>query len=114
MQDGDALSKGAPILHWTMVNIPADVMKLDAGVSTPPDGAQYGPNIRAPMQPYLGPHTPAGPKHRYHIQVFALDTRLPSSGLDGYASLTAAMANHVLASGEVVGLGQNPDQTPKP
>jgi para-nitrobenzyl esterase len=56
----------------------------------------------------MGPHTPPGPKHRYHLQVFALDTTIPDAALADYASLTAAMNGHVLASGEVIGLGQAP------
>lgn len=111
MQDGDAMSRGAPILHWTMVNIPATMTQLDAAMSEPPAGAQYGPNIRGPAHAYMGPHTPAGPKHRYHLQVFALDTSLPAEVLATYADLTAAMKDHVLASGEVIGLGQAPPTT---
>jgi para-nitrobenzyl esterase len=110
MQDGDAMVRGAPILHWTMINIPASVTKLDAAMTAPPAGAQYGPNIRGANQPYMGPHTPAGPKHRYHLQIFALDAAVPADSAAGYASLTAAMKGHVLASGELVGLGQAPPQ----
>jgi len=104
MQDPDAMRNGAPILHWTMFNIPATVTSLDAGMGTPPAGAEFGPNIRGASQPYLGPRTPAGPKHRYHFQVFALDRNL--SAVKSYSDLTAAMAGHVLASGELVALGQ--------
>jgi phosphatidylethanolamine-binding protein (PEBP) family uncharacterized protein len=75
-------------------------------MTAPPAGAQYGPNIRGPNQPYMGPKTPPGPKHRYHFQVFALDTALPQDAGATYAALTAAMKDHVLASGEVIGLGQ--------
>jgi para-nitrobenzyl esterase len=106
LQDADAMRNGAPILHWTMVNIPANVLKLDPAMSAPPAGAQYGPNIRAAAQPYLGPRTPAGPKHRYHFQVFALDTSLSAESQASYATLTDAMKGHVLAMGEVIGLGQ--------
>ena len=106
MQDLDAMRQGAPILHWTMGNIPAAITKLDAGMSAPPAGSQYGPNIRGPNMAYMGPRTPAGPKHRYHLQVFALDITLPADAFANYASLTAAMKDHVLASGETVGLGQ--------
>lgn len=108
MQDGDALARGAPILHWTMVNIPATITQLEAGMSAPPDGAQYGPNIRGPAHAYMGPHTPPGPKHRYHLQIFALDAPIPSDSLTSYAGLIAAMKTHVLASGELIGLGQAP------
>jgi para-nitrobenzyl esterase len=108
MQDGDAMSHGAPILHWTMVNIPANTTQLDAAMSQPPAGAEYGPNIRGPAHAYMGPHTPPGPKHRYHLQVFALDNTIPAAALADYAGLTAAMKGHVLASGEVIGLGQAP------
>jgi para-nitrobenzyl esterase len=106
MQDADAMRNNAPILHWTMVNIPTSVTKLDAGISAPPAGAQYGPNIRGVNQPYMGPHTPAGPKHRYHFQIFALDTSIPAEATTTYDGLIAAMKGHVLASGEVIGLGQ--------
>lgn len=109
MQDVDGSmrnSNGLPILHWTMANIPATVTKLDAGMSAPPSGASNGPNMRGPSQAYAGPRTPAGPKHRYHFQVFALDITLPADALASYATMTAAMKDHVLASGEVVGLGQ--------
>jgi para-nitrobenzyl esterase len=106
MQDGDAMRNGAPILHWTMVNIPASVTTLDAGMSAPPAGAEYGPNIRGASQPYTGPRTPAGPKHRYHLQVFALGTTIGSDALASYQSLTDAMKGQVLASGEVIGLGR--------
>jgi para-nitrobenzyl esterase len=106
MQDADALRNGAPILHWTMLSVPATVTKLDAGMSAPPAGAQNGPNMRGANQPYTGPRTPAGPKHRYHLQVFALDTQLPAETITTFEGLTGAMKVHVLASGEVVGLGQ--------
>jgi para-nitrobenzyl esterase len=106
MQDTDAMMRGAPILHWTMMNIPATATKLDAGMTAPPAGAQNGPNMRGANQPYAGPRTPAGPKHRYHFQVFALDTVLPSDAGATYPALTAAMKDHVLASGQVIGLGQ--------
>jgi para-nitrobenzyl esterase len=106
MQDADAMRNGAPIFHWSMVNIPAGVTKLDAGMSAPPAGAAYGPNIRGATQPYMGPRTPAGPKHRYHLQVFALDTQLDAGALPTFEALTAAMKDHVIASGEVIGLGQ--------
>jgi para-nitrobenzyl esterase len=106
MQDADALRNGAPILHWTMLNIPAKVTKLDAAMSAPPAGAENGPNMRGANQPYTGPRTPAGPKHRYHLQVFALDTEFPPAAISTFDALTAAMKDHVLASGEVIGLGQ--------
>jgi Raf kinase inhibitor-like YbhB/YbcL family protein len=108
MQDTDILIRGAPILHWTMINIPATVTRLDAGMSAPPTGAQNGPNMRGAGQAYLGPRTPAGPKHRYHFQVFALDRTVPADSAASYAALTAVMKDRVLASGETIGLGQAP------
>jgi para-nitrobenzyl esterase len=106
MQDADAMRNNAPIFHWSLINIPASVTKLDAGMSAPPAGAQYGPNIRGVNQPYMGPHTPAGPKHRYHFQIFALNSSIPMEATTTYDGLIAAMKGHVVASGEVIGLGQ--------
>src|SRR5208283_605887 len=91
MQDTDALVRGDAILHWTLYDVPAGVTQLDAGMTAPPAGATYGPNIRGPMQAYMGPRTPAGPKHRYHLQVFALDVVIPGDPQLGFDALKAAM-----------------------
>lgn len=112
MQDTDGIRNGQPILHWTMFNIPAGVTKLEAGMKAPPAGANYGYNIRGANQSYMGPRTPAGPKHRYHMQIFALDTTIPADAT--YEAALAAMKDHVLASGEVVGLGQVDPTAPPP
>ncbi|MGC1302260.1 MAG: YbhB/YbcL family Raf kinase inhibitor-like protein [Caulobacteraceae bacterium] len=104
MQDPDTLFHGAPLVHWTLFNVPASMTRLEPGMTAPPEGSQYGPNGRGSSQPYRGPHTPPGPKHHYHFQVFALDTVLPKAPDIDYAGLTAAMNGHVLASGELVGL----------
>ena len=109
MQDTDLVMRGSPILHWSVVNIPADVTGLKVGMKPEekPAGAIYGPNYKGAAQPYLGPRTPPGPKHRYHIQVFALDTMLPTDFTPKtYAELIEPLKGHVLASGSVMGLGQ--------
>jgi Raf kinase inhibitor-like YbhB/YbcL family protein len=109
MQDTDFVARGAPILHWSVVNIPASITSLKVGMKPEekPEGAIYGPNYKGAGQPYLGPRTPPGPKHRYHIQVFALDTMLPADfAPKSYAELIAPLKGHVLASGSVMGLGQ--------
>jgi para-nitrobenzyl esterase len=108
MQDTDVLRNGAPILHWSMVDIPATMTKLPAGMTDAPAGTMHGPNMRGTMQPYMGPRTPAGPKHRYHIQVFALDTSVGNESMQSYDAMLGAMKGHVLASGEIIGLGSAP------
>ena len=106
MQDTDVMLRGAPILHWTMYNVPAGVTKLDPGMppAGKPAGSEYGPNARGDAQPYMGPRPPPGPKHHYHLQVFALDTVLNPDPAMTYDTLTGQMRDHILASGEVVGL----------
>jgi aldose sugar dehydrogenase len=117
MQDTDLVMRGSPILHWSVVNIPATVTKLEAGMA--PDGkpasAIYGPNYQGAGKPYLGPRTPPGPKHRYHMQVLALDTMLPADfAPKNYDELIAPIKGHVVASGEVIGLGQVDPAAPPP
>jgi Raf kinase inhibitor-like YbhB/YbcL family protein len=109
MQDSGLVMRGSPILHWSIVNIPAATTKLAEGMKPDekPAGAIYGPNYRGAEQPYLGPRTPPGPKHRYHLQVLALDTMLPADfSPKSYDELIAPLKGHIVASGEVVGLGQ--------
>lgn len=111
MQDGDGTMRNSndqPIVHWTMGNIPPGQTTLDAGMTAAPQGAAFGPNYRGANQSYLGPRTPPGPRHRYHFQVFALDTVLSADALLTFETMTAAMQNRVLASGELVGLGRAP------
>jgi para-nitrobenzyl esterase len=117
MQDSAFVMRGSPILHWSIVNIPADVTKLAAGMKPEekPTGSIYGPNYRGAAQPYLGPRTPPGPKHKYHMQVLALDTMLPADfAPKSYAELVEPLKGHVIASGEVVGLGQVDPAAPPP
>lgn len=118
MQDSAFVMRGSPILHWSIVNIPADVTKLPEGMKPEekPAAAIYGPNYQGAGKPYLGPRTPAGPKHRYHMQVLALDTVLPADfAPKNYDELTAPLKGHVVAAGEVVGLGQvDPSAPPRP
>lgn len=115
MQDNSLLLRGAPILHWTLFNIPASVTKLEAGMAPGgnPPGSSYGPNYMGANKPYTGPRTPPGPGDDYHFEIFALDTTIPDEGKADYAAITKAMEGHVLASGEVVGHGiADPDAPP--
>jgi para-nitrobenzyl esterase len=106
MQDADVHFHGGPLLHWSMYDIPASMTALPAGMTSPPPGASFGPNVRGPGHAYMGPHTPPGPKHHYDFQVFALDKVIPADPNLTYEQLSSALKGHVLASGEVVGLGQ--------
>jgi Raf kinase inhibitor-like YbhB/YbcL family protein len=117
MQDADVVRNGAPILHWTLYDVPPDVTKLDPGMTAAgnPPGSYYGPNMRGDAQPYAGPHPPPGPKHHYHLQVFALDDSLPPNPAMTYDTLTEQMRDHILASGEVVGLAMaDPEASLRP
>lgn len=116
MQDSSLLVRGAPVLHWTMFNIPASVTRLEAGMApdAKPAGSAYGPNYKGAAVSYTGPRTPPGPKDNYHFAVFALDIALPSDAGASYEALSGAMKDHVLASGQVIGLGEKDPQAPPP
>lgn len=114
MQDSDG--RVGLVQHFSVFNIPASMTKLDRGMTPTgnPAGSFYGPNYQGPAHAYTGPRTPAGPKHHYHLQVFALDTTLDPSAAGTIDQLTAQMKDHVLAAGEVVGLGTNDPDAPPP
>ena len=98
----DDLTRGTSI-HFVMFNIPAELTRLDAGMSKPPAGAQHGNTVHKMEDLYAGPHTHNFVKHAYHFQVLALDTTVPASNDMTLGGLEKLMQGHVLASGEVVG-----------
>ncbi|MBB3956695.1 carboxylesterase family protein [Novosphingobium sediminicola] len=96
-------------LHLVAYNLPADARSLAPGMNDLPPGAAYGPNVHGASAPYAGPHPHDAAPHAYHLQVFALDIRLPEGG--DYAAMKAAMAGHVLASGKAIGQFARPAPT---
>jgi para-nitrobenzyl esterase len=114
VQDIDTIYHGGVLVHWTLFDIPVGTTQLAPALTAPAEGAQYGPNFKGANQPYRGPHTPAGPKHHYHFQVFALDTAIPPQADIDYLALVTAMKGHVLASGDLVGLSYRDPQAPPP
>jgi Raf kinase inhibitor-like YbhB/YbcL family protein len=106
MEDPDAKSP-LPFVHWIAIGSP-DVTELPEDISRfewPREvrHMRQGSNSRSRFG-YFGPRPPAGdPPHRYHFQIFALDTRLHlPSGFNRHA-LLRAMEGHVIAKGVLVG-----------
>lgn len=67
-----------------------------------------------PAKEKLTVTTPPGPKDNYHFEVFALDTTIPAEASADFDLLIASMKGHILASGEVVGLGERDPNAPPP
>jgi para-nitrobenzyl esterase len=97
-------------IHFTLFDIPASVTELDPGMTTPPRGATYGPNVHGLNLPYVGPHTHTFDKHAYQYQVFALDAVLHLDKTAEFQEIVDAMSGHVLAAGELVGLSARDPQ----
>ena len=106
MQDADVNFRGGPAAALVDVRNPRRRLAPRPGHDRAAAGASFGPNVRGPNQAYMGPHTPPGPKHHYHFEVFALDRDIAVDPALSYDALAADMSGHVLASGEVIGLGQ--------
>lgn len=107
VEDPDA-KPVTPFVHWVAWNIPAATLQLPEGLQeqprlTEPAGMLQGRTSRG-SPGYYGPRPPAGdPPHRYHFQVFALDSAVdvpPGADRD---TLLAAIKGRVLAKGELVG-----------
>lgn len=112
LEDPDAKT-GKPFVHWVAWNIPATLTGLPEAVPTDPQlpmlgNMRQGRNTRGSLG-YFGPRTPIGdPSHRYHFQLFALDTILAIAPGSDREALLAAMEGHVLAKGTIVGRYQQP------
>jgi Raf kinase inhibitor-like YbhB/YbcL family protein len=104
---------GVGFVHWVLFNIPGDVTSLPAGA-----GSHKGAGVHATpgtsdfgMTEYGGPCPPPNdPPHHYHLVVYALDVdKLEGlSETASYALFKFVSREHVLASGEIVGLYARP------
>lgn len=106
VDDPDAPDPAAPKMtwvHWILYNIPPSTTSLAPGVSRAdlPPGTRQGLNDWKRIV-YGGPCPPIG-RHRYFHKLYALDVQLPDLGTPTKAALEEAMADHILASAELVG-----------
>jgi Raf kinase inhibitor-like YbhB/YbcL family protein len=98
-----------PFVHWVMYKIPAEAKGIpedipDSMKLNTPFHAYQGKNSFGTIG-YRGPLPPRGHGiHHYHFKVYALDTELDlRPGVDKHV-LEKAMAGHIIAEGELVGL----------
>jgi Raf kinase inhibitor-like YbhB/YbcL family protein len=111
MEDPDAIAP-LPFVHWAAINIPPDATSLGEDIPktfTVRGSIEQGSNSIS-RTGYYGPRPPPGdPAHRYHFQVFALDTTLDLPTAFNRHALLKAMQGHVLAKGVMVGTYQQPN-----
>ncbi len=112
VEDPDAPTPD-PFLHWVIWNIPGTAKGLPQGVGRdlPEElkGAVQGRNS-AGRPGYMGPRPPAGHGvHRYHFQLFALDSRLPNDPDTPFGELLNMLKAHTLATAELVATYERPD-----
>jgi Raf kinase inhibitor-like YbhB/YbcL family protein len=107
VEDPDA-STPQPFVHWVAYNIPAGSEGLPEHIPAGdrpgrPSGMRQGANGRE-GRGWVGCAPPAGTgPHRYHFELFALDTLLDLPDGATRGSLAKAMRGHLLATGELVG-----------
>jgi Raf kinase inhibitor-like YbhB/YbcL family protein len=84
-------------VHWVAWNLPV--------AETIPEHTQLGAEGRNDFgkHQYNGPCPPSG-THHYHFKVYALDETLYLPVSSNKAELERAMAGHILAFGELIGL----------
>jgi len=86
--------------HWVVFNIAPDAKEISEG--SVPAGATQGINDFGKTN-YGEPCPPFG-EHRYFFKLYALDTMLDLDSKTTKQNLEQAMAGHVLAQAEIIGL----------
>ena len=94
----DPDAPGGLFTHWLVWNIPARTNSIAEG--TPPKGA-HGTNDFG-KSGYGAPCPPSG-AHRYYFRILALDRELALPSGAKRSQLDAAMKDHVIAQGELIG-----------
>lgn len=89
--------------HWTLYNILPTEQRLTASLSTLPLGAVPAQTSWGDEH-YHGPCQSDHKMHRYHFDLYALDTRLPVPANTATEQIKQAMQGHVLAHAELTGL----------
>ena len=92
-------------VHWVLYNLPADTRALPEALSADaelPGGGRHGQNSWRRLG-YGGPCPPGG-THRYFFKLYALDTMLDLAAGANAKQLLPAMAGHILAQAEVMGV----------
>lgn len=87
-------------VHWVVWNASPSTKEIHEG--SLPQGAQVGMNDFRTRR-YGGPCPPSG-THRYFFKIYALDTILSLGPSTTKAALEKAMAGHITAQGELIGL----------
>ncbi len=101
----DPDAPGGTWTHWIVFDLPANASGLDEGIKKLPGNAKEGLNDFKKIG-YGGPCPPGGKQHRYFFKIFAVDVMLGLKPGATRKEVEAAMINHTLAQGELVGLYQ--------
>lgn len=99
---------GYDFVHWIVYDIPPSERGLPAGFAaqpSPPRGIERGRNDDD-QEGYVPPCPPGGATHRYAFVVYALGTLVNAPGLSK-PRLLAAIRDHVLGKGVVIGGGSH-------
>jgi len=95
-------------IHWVMWNISPEVKEIRE--RTVPYGAEEGRNTNKELG-YDGPCPPSG-THRYFFRLYALDTKLKLLAEAGKQALDEAMAQHIIATAELMGTYSRTNEGP--
>jgi Raf kinase inhibitor-like YbhB/YbcL family protein len=101
VDDPDA-PKATPWVHWILFNIDPSITSLAEGMTT--TSFSHGTNDFGKKN-YGGPCPPSG-NHHYHFKLYALDTIVDLPDGTTKEKLVKAMAGHILAQTELIGLYQ--------
>jgi|SRR5581483_4580744 len=95
------------VLHWMIVNLPADAREIAEGVGTSgtvklPNGAMQMKN-RTGTPGYAAMAAGTGPYHHYLFELYELDTKLDVSADVTRAEVLKAMDGHVIERASMFG-----------
>jgi Raf kinase inhibitor-like YbhB/YbcL family protein len=105
VDDPDAPDPDAPVkpwVHWVVIDMDPHVSGLPQGGKPLPAGARSGLNDWR-RTGYGGPCPPVG-RHRYRFTLYALNIWLTALYQPTRAAVERAMAGHILAQAELVGM----------